>query len=57
VQGSTGHPITFYCGWAIQFFLFFEFDLQLFFEDLVLIKNQLILIFYENMRLKDEGTK
>jgi hypothetical protein len=32
---------------------FFEFDLQLFFNDLVLIENHLILIFYKSVRLKE----
>jgi hypothetical protein len=40
-------------------FLFFSFDLQTFFSsgDLVLIEDQLILISYERVRLKEEGPK
>jgi hypothetical protein len=37
------------------YILYFKFDLQTFFsEDLALIENQLILIFYESMGWKEE---
>jgi hypothetical protein len=36
----------------MQIFIFFQFGSQFFFGDLVLIKDQLILISYENVRLK-----
>jgi hypothetical protein len=42
----------------VQNFIFFQFDPQtFFFRDLVLIEDQLILISYEKMRLKDEEPK
>jgi len=49
----------YYCEWVMQNFLFFSFDLQTFFSsgDLVLIEDQLILISYERVRLKEEGPK
>jgi hypothetical protein len=37
--------------------MFFKLVLKLFFSDLVLIENQLILISYEKVRLKEEGPK
>jgi len=55
VQVSTVHPLIHYCGWTMQIFIFFQFGSQFFFGDLVLIKDQLILISYENVRLKEEG--
>jgi hypothetical protein len=36
-------------------FFVFQFDFKIFFSDLVLIEDQLILTFYEKVRLKEEG--
>jgi hypothetical protein len=53
---KTFHSLTYYCEW--QNFTFFQFSPQTFFpDDLVLIKDQLILISYEKVRLKEEGPK
>jgi hypothetical protein len=42
----------------VQNFIFFQFSPQTFFpDDLVLIKDQLILISYEKVGLKEEGPK
>jgi hypothetical protein len=32
VQDFTVHPLTYYYGWAVQNFLFFQFDPQIFFQ-------------------------
>jgi hypothetical protein len=37
--------------------MIFQFDSQVFFYNLIIIKNQLILISYENVELKEEGSK
>jgi hypothetical protein len=58
MQGSTIHPHIHYCGWVVQNFIFFQFDPQIFISsDLVLIEDQLILIFYEKMGLNKERPK
>jgi hypothetical protein len=55
---KTFHSLTYYCEWAVQNFTFFQFSPQTFFpDDLVLIKDQLILISYEKIGLKEEGPK
>jgi hypothetical protein len=44
VQGSIVHPLTRYCGWTVQKFMFFQFDSQnSFFFYLVIIEDQFIL--------------
>ena len=58
MQSFIVYPVT-HCWWYdVQHFIPFQFDHQsYFFRDLVLIEDQLILIFYEKMGLKDEEPK
>jgi hypothetical protein len=54
----TVYPLTFYCGWIVQNFIVFQFSPQtLFLDNLVLIKEQLILNTYENVGLKEREQK
>jgi hypothetical protein len=57
VQGSTVHHFTHYCGWARARFFFFNLVHNFFSGELVLIENQLILISYERVELKEEKPK
>jgi hypothetical protein len=48
----------FYCGWTLKNFIFFQFSPPtLFLEDLVVIKEQLILNSYEIVRSEEERPK
>jgi hypothetical protein len=52
VHCSSSHTLLWM---AVQNFLFFQFGPQIyFFGDLILIEDQLILIFYERVGLKDK---
>jgi hypothetical protein len=46
-----------HCEWTAQNFLFFNFVLNFFLGDLVLIEDHLIMISYEMMRMKEERPK
>jgi len=58
VQGFIVYSLMCWCEWTAQNFVFFQYGFQFFFfDDLIIIEDQFILISYEKIGLKEKGSK
>ena len=57
VQGFIVYSLMCWCEWTRKILCFFNMVFNFFFDDLIIIENQFILISYEKIGLKEKESK